>query len=51
VTTKPALYEEHNDHPKSIKDESLAQSDADEAESPETKKARKQAAHDTLEEY
>jgi hypothetical protein len=51
VTTKPAQFDEHNDHPKSIKDESLQQSDADDAESPDTKKALKEAVHDTLDDY
>ena len=51
MTTKPALNDEHNDHPKSIKDESLQQSEAEEAESPDTKKALKAAEHDTLEDY
>ena len=51
VTTKPAQHDEHNDHPKSIKDESLQQSEAEDAESPDTKKALKAAEHDTLEDY
>ena len=53
VTTKPVQGEEHNEHPRSVKDDSLQNSDADDEEnnSPDTRKALKAAARDTVDDY